>query len=477
MNFNSLHFALFVTLLFCIYWFLLKNKLKGQNILILLASYFFYSCWDYRFLALIIFSCLLDYFSGLQIAKTENKRTKKTWLIVSIGINLGFLGVFKYYNFFAESLVELSSNLGFKLNLSTLNLILPIGISFYTFHGLSYIIDIYNNKIKEEKNFINYSVFVCFFPLLVAGPIERASHLLPQITNKRTFDYTQAANGLRQILWGLFKKIVIADNCAEYVDLVFSNSSAYPGSALLMASVLFSIQIYCDFSGYSDIALGVSKLFGFELKRNFAYPYFSKNITDFWKRWHISLTSWFKDYVYIPLGGSRNGLLVKIRNVLFIFILSGFWHGANWTFFFWGLMHALLYIYELLMEQQLKLQKFLEKKLISYFKIIYTFGLVTLAWILFRSKNMAQAKEIYGKIFSKSIFESLQFSEQGPTNLLFCIIFLFFLLEWLGKKEQFALENMEQRWISPFKQVIYAAILIAIIFLGGKDHQYIYFQF
>src|SRR5664279_4858360 len=307
MLFNSISFAIFLPVVFLLYWFGTKGILKFQNILLLVSSYFFYACWDWRFLFLLIFSTLLDYFTGIKIHAAKFTKIKSLWLCLSICVNLGFLGVFKYYNFFAAQFAEGLSLLGMKTNFGTLQVILPVGISFYTFHGLSYVLDIYKNKIIPERNFIDYSVFVSFFPLLVAGPIERATHLLPQILKERKFDYSKAVDGLRQILWGLFKKMVIADSCAEYANTIFNNSADYSGSTLVLGALFFTIQIYCDFSGYSDIAIGTARLFGIDLLRNFAFPYFSRDIAEFWRRWHISLTTWFRDYLYIPLGGSRGG--------------------------------------------------------------------------------------------------------------------------------------------------------------------------
>ena len=324
MLFNSLNFAVFLPIVFILYWFATKGNLKLQNILLLVSSYFFYACWDWRFLFLLIFSTLLDYFTGIKMSDAKNQNSKKFWFWLSISVNLGFLGVFKYYNFFAESFASALDNIGLNVNPWTLKVILPVGISFYTFHGLSYVIDIYKDHIKAEKNFIDYSVFVSFFPLLVAGPIERATHLLPQIKKKRTFDYSKAVDGLRQILWGLFKKVVIADQCAEYANQIFNNSADYSGSTLVLGAIFFTFQIYGDFSGYSDIALGTARLFGIDLLRNFAFPYFSRDIAEFWRRWHISLSSWFKDYLYIPLGGSKGGMWMKIRNTFIIFLVSGF---------------------------------------------------------------------------------------------------------------------------------------------------------
>lgn len=316
MFFNSINFAIFLPIVFVLYWFVTNKSLKLQNILLLFSSYFFYACWDWRFLFLLMFSTLLDYYTGLKMAETDNKKAKKAWFWLSICINLGFLGVFKYYNFFAESFSDVVFNLGFQVNPWTLKVILPVGISFYTFHGLSYVIDVYKGRIEAERNFIDYSVFVSFFPLLVAGPIERASHLLPQIKKERVFNYEQAVDGLRQILWGLFKKVVIADLCAVYVNTVFNDSANYSGSTLLIGAVLFTFQIYGDFSGYSDIALGTARLFGIDLLRNFAFPYFSRDIAEFWRRWHMSLSTWFRDYLYIPLGGSKGGTWMKVRNIL-----------------------------------------------------------------------------------------------------------------------------------------------------------------
>jgi len=341
MLFNSVSFAVFLPVVFFLYWFVANKNLKTQNILLLTASYFFYACWDWRFLFLLMFSTWLDYFTGLKMFDAKDKRWKAFWFWLSIVVNAGFLGFFKYYNFFISSFTEGLASMGIHSNPWVLHIILPVGISFYTFHGLSYVIDIYKGRIPAEKNFVEYAVFVSFFPLLVAGPIERATHLLPQIKKERTFDYSQAADGMRQILWGLFKKIVIADQCAEYANTIFNNPGQYGGSTLLIGALFFTFQIYGDFSGYSDIALGTARLFGISLLRNFAFPYFSRDIAEFWRRWHISLSTWFRDYLYIPLGGSKGSTWIKIRNTFIIFLVSGFWHGANWTFIVWGLLNAL----------------------------------------------------------------------------------------------------------------------------------------
>jgi len=343
MLFNSLDFALFLPIVFCLYWFVTANNLRLQNLLIVIASYFFYGWWDWRFLSLILFSTTADYLIGLRLSIEETKKKRKLLLWLSILINIGFLGFFKYYNFFLENFQSAFLFFGKEISLGSLSIILPVGISFYTFQTLSYTIDIYKRKLTPCKDFIFFAAFVSFFPQLVAGPIERASNLLPQFYNKRKFDYYLAVDGLRQILIGFFKKVVIADNCAEFANLAFNDTINQSGIVLLFGAIFFAFQIYGDFSGYSDIAIGISKLFGFKLKQNFAFPYFSRDIAEFWRRWHISLSTWFRDYLYIPLGGSRGSNLMKIRNTFIIFIVSGFWHGANWTFIIWGLFKCNLF--------------------------------------------------------------------------------------------------------------------------------------
>ncbi|HTE32375.1 MAG TPA: MBOAT family O-acyltransferase, partial [Chryseolinea sp.] len=363
-------------------------------------------------------------------------------------------------------------------NFSSLQVIVPVGISFYTFHGLSYVIDLYNDRIKPERNFIIYSVFVSFFPLLVAGPIERASHLLPQIQNKREFDYTKAVDGLRQILWGLFKKIVIADNCAKFADTIFNNSSEYSGSTLVLGAIFFAFQIYCDFSGYSDIALGTARLFGIELLRNFAFPYFSRDIAEFWRRWHISLSSWFRDYLYIPLGGSKGGTWMKVRNTLIIFIVSGFWHGANWTFIVWGFLNA-LYIMPLILFETNRTNLDIVAKDASLptmkelLSILLTFSLTVFAWIFFRSESLTHAMTYISGIFSKSLFTVPAFRPL----YLFVLIVLFVITEWIGRKDQYAIQFLGHRYNRPIRWIVYTGILLVIGLFKGESHQFIYFQF
>lgn len=478
MLFNSISFAIFLPIVFLLYWFVTNKNLKLQNVLLLLASYFFYACWDWRFLFLLMFSTLLDYFTGLKMQDAGNQKRKRFWFWLSISINLGFLGVFKYYNFFAESFAEAISHIGLQVNPWTLKIILPVGISFYTFHGLSYVIDIYKNRIKAEKNFIDYAVFVSFFPLLVAGPIERATHLLPQIKKRRNFDYSQAVDGLRQILWGLFKKIVIADNCAEIANQIFNNSADQSGSTLAVGAVFFAFQIYGDFSGYSDIAIGTARLFGIDLLRNFAFPYFSRDIAEFWRRWHISLSSWFKDYLYIPLGGSKGGNWMRIRNTFIIFIVSGFWHGANWTFIVWGALNALFIMPSIIMrthrnhlETVAQGNSFPTVK--EFFQMITTFALAVFAWIFFRAENITHAFSYVSGIFSKSLFSV-------PTiipRFLTLLLIIFVIIEWLGREQQYAIAKLGMRWKSPFRYAMYYAIIIAIFWFAGEDQQFIYFQF
>lgn len=482
MLFNSINFAIFLPIVFIIYWFGSNRNLKFQNFLLLVSSYFFYACWDWRFMFLLIFSTLLDYYTGIKISETSNKQKKIIWLWISIIINLGFLGVFKYYNFFAESFAYAIANLGLKLNPWTLNVILPVGISFYTFHGLSYIIDIYKDRIKAEKNFIDYSVFVSFFPLLVAGPIERATHLLPQIKTNRSFDYSKAVDGLRQILWGLFKKIVIADNCAQFANTIFNNSTEYSGSTLVLGALFFTFQIYCDFSGYSDIALGTARLFGIELLRNFAFPYFSRDIAEFWRRWHISLSSWFKDYLYIPLGGSKGGMWMKIRNTFIIFLISGLWHGANWTFLIWGLLNAIYIMPSIIFKTNRNNIEIVAKgkyfpSLLEAISICFTFCLTLFAWIFFRATNVSHAFNYVSTIFSLSLFSKPYFEGIDKIQPTIFLIAIFVVIEWLGRENQYAIADLATKCNKPIRWAIYYAIILSIYIFAGSDQQFIYFQF
>ena len=405
MLFNSLDFAIFLPIVFLLYWFVAQKNLKLQNTLIVLSSYVFYGFWDWRFLSLIIFSTVVDYLVGQKLRVEVNQTKRKILLWTSIIVNIGFLGFFKYFNFFLENFVDAFSFFGMQINAKNLNIILPVGISFYTFQTLSYTIDIYNKKLYPTKDFMAFSAFVCFFPQLVAGPIERASRLLPQFTKKRNFMLDNATKGIRLMLYGLVKKVVIADSIAPSVDDIFNNFSIYPSSILILGMFLFSFQIYCDFSGYSMIARGVAKLFGFELMTNFDFPYFSRNIGEFWRKWHVSLSTWFRDYVYIPLGGSRVSKLKSIRNIFIIFLVSGFWHGANWTFIVWGCLHAILFIPLFVLKvnrkhiDQLKVNKYFLISLKDFFGILTTFILVSIFWVFFRADSIYIAFDFLIKIF------------------------------------------------------------------------------
>ncbi len=476
MLFNSFGFLIFLPIVFILYWSVAAKRLESQNGLLLLSSYFFYACWDYRFLFLLMFSTLLDYFTGLKMGQADNTRKKKLWFWISITVNLGLLLWFKYYNFFADSFASFLSGFGFKVNLWTLKIILPVGISFYTFHGLSYVIDIYRDRIKPEKNFFHYALFVSFFPLLVAGPIERATHLLPQLLKKRTFNLSLATDGLRQIMWGFFKKIVIADSCALYSNLVFNHSNNYSGSSHVLAAIAFSFQIYCDFSGYSDIAIGTAKLFNINLLRNFSFPYFSRDIAEFWRRWHISLTTWFRDYLYIPLGGSKGSLSNKIRNTFIVFLVSGFWHGANWTFLAWGFLNAVYFLPLLILQKNRINLDTIETGLPTmkqFMGIVITFSITAFAWIFFRSATITDALNFIRIIFSSSLFSIPQ---AFPYTVIIWIGFLL-LIEWKGRKDEYAIQSFALQWPAVYRWSFYYILIFFVhkYFDTGKD--FIYFQF
>lgn len=477
MFFNSLAFAIFLPIVFFLYWFVFNKTKSTQNALLIVASYYFYSCWDWRFLFLLVFSTFLDYYTGIQIEKGKSERSRKFWFWLSILVNLGFLGVFKYYNFFAASFSQLLNSVGIQASPILLNVILPVGISFYTFHGLSYVIDIYYKRIKAEYNFVDYSLFVSYFPLLVAGPIERATHLLPQVKIKREFDFEKAKEGVCQIIWGLVKKVVIADTCATYANAIFDNYTSMNSFSLILGAVYFAFQIYGDFSGYSDIALGVSKLFGLDLLRNFNYPYFSRDIAEFWRRWHISLSSWFRDYLYIPLGGSKGGLWMKIRNTFIIFVVSGFWHGANWTYVFWGFLNAVYFLPLLLSNSnrnnldtiQLKFNFNSTKVIMS---ILYTFSLTCIAWVFFRAKTITDAFLYLKRIILNRDF-GFQFLENDRYNFeLLLMIGIFVLVEWNNRNKVEPLSGKRNL-------LKMALSIIAIMAFGTfSDYkEFIYFQF
>ncbi|WP_420602945.1 MBOAT family O-acyltransferase [Flagellimonas sp.] len=485
MIFNSLEFAIFLPLVFILYWYVFNRNLKHQNLLILASSYLFYGWWDWRFLSLIIFSTVADYLIGRALVKEEKLNTRKALLWTSILVNLGFLGFFKYYNFFLDNFVSAFTFFGSELNANSLNIILPVGISFYTFQTLSYSIDVYKRKLEPEQDFVAFAAFVSFFPQLVAGPIERATNLLPQFPVKRQFNYNKAVDGLRQILWGLFKKVVIADNCAEFANMIFNGSENYSGSMLVLGALFFTFQIYGDFSGYSDIAIGTARLFGFNLKRNFAYPYFSRDIAEFWRRWHISLSTWFRDYLYIPLGGSRGGTSMKIRNTFIIFIVSGFWHGANWTFIVWGALNAIYFLPLLLTNNNRNnLEVVAKGKLLPSLKEVWamstTFLLTVLAWIFFRAENLGHALTYISDIFSSSLFTIPEFDRYlgFKVAMIFVLLIFFLIIEWMGRENEYAIEGLRVRMNKRVYRWSFYLIIWSFIFIfSGNEQEFIYFQF
>ncbi|RCW27022.1 MBOAT family protein [Marinilabilia salmonicolor] len=479
MLFNSIEFAIFLPVVFLLYWFVVNRSLKAQNFLLLAASYLFYGWWDWRFLSLIAFSSVVDYVIGLQLHKTEVRKKRRLLLTLSILTNLGFLGFFKYYNFFVDSFVDAVSVFGYHPSPNTLNIILPVGISFYTFQTLSYTIDIYRRTMEPTKNALAFFAFVSFFPQLVAGPIERASNLLPQFKKKRIFTYKQGSNSMRLILWGLFKKIVIADNAAIMVNQIFKEYETLPTSVLLVGAFYFALQIYGDFSGYSDIARGTAKLFGFELMINFRVPYFSRDIAEFWRRWHISLSTWFRDYLYIPLGGSRGPKWLIIRNTFIIFVVSGFWHGANWTFIIWGFLNALYFLPLLLTKRNRRnLDTVAEGRwlpnLRELFQMGITFTVTTLAWVFFRAESVSQAFGYFKAMLTNNIL---------PDNFFFfppylvVLIGIFILLEWFVFRHDNALERIQTKPAFIRHLAYVTAVLAIIFFMPNEAQSFIYFQF
>ncbi len=474
MLFNSIAFLIFLPIVFSLYWFVFNKNLNRQNGLILLASYFFYGWWSWKFMGLLMLSTLLDYLYGFSVA-SPNRKKAKIFLWLSVINNLGILAVFKYYNFFATQIQLAFNSINIHLEPALLTFALPIGISFYTFHGMSYVFDIYRGHQKPVTNIISYSVFVSFFPLLVAGPIERANHLLPQILKPRSFNYHIATNGMRLIIWGLFKKIVIADSLAPIVTQIYSDYSSYNQLTVLLAIFYFSIQIYCDFSGYSDIALGTAKLFGFELLRNFKFPYFSRDIAEFWRRWHISLSSWFKDYLYIPLGGSKEGKFKSIRNTFTIFLVSGFWHGANWNFIIWGFLHALAFLPQLIFNTNRKhiTDVVAQNSHLPSWKELLgmtsTFVLVSFAWIFFRNTNLQNA---FGIIGHATNFSN-PFSFPQFTKFLIYPLILF-IVDWFNRNN-----SGDFRLISPQleKWLFFPLISLMIIYHSTNQADFIYFAF
>lgn len=479
MLFNSISFFLFLPLVFSLYWFAFHRSLKLQNVLILVASYFFYGWWSWKFMGMLALTTILDYLYGFGVA-SENPRKSRFFLWLSVLNNLGILAAFKYYNFFLEQFQKGFSTLGLEFNPTLLNVALPIGISFYTFHGMSYVFDIYRKRQAPISNFVDYGVFVSFFPLLVAGPIERASHLLPQIQQPRTFSRQQAVEGCRLILWGLVKKVVIADTLAVTVDIIFADYANMSGATLLIGVIGFAFQIYGDFSGYSDIALGTAKLFGFELLSNFRFPYFSRNLAEFWKRWHISLSSWFRDYLYIPLGGSKQGKWKAVRNTFIIFLVSGFWHGASWNFVAWGAIHAAGFLPLLLFKSNKDYTGNTagDRRVLptgkELFQITATFAFVCFGWIFFRIASMRTIYDFLSQMWSSLLSGPTTFFQtMYGLDMFPYIIFLVGADWWLRHNERILRRP-------PGGLLTYAvATLTVLYFLFGSDESssFIYFQF
>ena len=470
MIFNSEAFAIFLPLVFFLYWFIGSKNISSQNILLLAASYVFYGWWDWHFLFLLIFSTFLDYYTSIKINNAENKSSKKMWFWLSIIVNLGFLGYFKYYNFFVNSVSESLENLGVHISQNKLEIILPIGISFYTFHGLSYLIDVYNDRIKPETNIVTYCLFVSFFPLLVAGPIERATHLLPQIKMKRRFTDALFREGILQISVGFFRKMIIADNLAVYVDYIYGNSDIHNSSSLLLASVFYAFQIYFDFSGYSDIAIGTAKLFGFNLLVNFNLPYFSKSLTEFWRRWHMSLSFWLRDYLYISLGGNKKGSILTYRNLMLTMLLGGLWHGASWNFVIWGGIHGLI----------LSIEKFSFKNLnindLGIFGGLLTFSIVVIAWVFFRSPDLSTALYIVSKIISLD-YGLPYISDINVLTNSFLMLFIGLSFDVFLFKSNNSLELLGSKLntVSLISLICIFTILVVLFF--SNSNNFIYFQF
>ncbi len=493
MTFHSVPFAIFLVIVFLLYWFAFRKSVKGQNLLLLSASYFFYGWWDYRFLSLILFSSVFDFFAAIYIDKAEKQSRRLFFLMLSLCMNLGLLFFFKYFNFIVESINQVYLFFDAPKNFPYKNIILPIGISFYTFQALSYTIDVYRRKLKATRDPLSYFVFVSFFPQIAAGPIERAIHLLPQFSSPRTFNVQEAKEGLRQLLWGVFKKVAIADLLATYVDIVYQQPENYTGLSAIFAAVFFAIQLYCDFSGYSDMAIGTAKLLGFKLSRNFSTPYFSKSMGEFWTRWHISLNTWFRDYVYIPLGGSKNGKFNRYRNVFIVFLISGLWHGASWKFVIWGAMHGFIIITELLTKNTFpgKLKQFASihfYRLTRVFQMIKVFSLFGFLLIFFRANTFSDAMLVVqhlGKnlIHQLSSFANIKheivylFLDVREFIVVIISIIIFIALEFTWRKE--GMEKSIEKYPMVLRWSIYYLLIIWLCMFGeiNDNSSFVYFQF
>jgi alginate O-acetyltransferase complex protein AlgI len=483
MIFNSISFFLFFTLFFLLYWLLFKNSLQLQNLLVLTGSYVFYAFWDWRFLFLMAASSLLNYYLGIYIAKSKNQKQRKLLLYTGLLQGIGMLVFFKYYNFFVTSFVGAFSVFNISLEAHTLQLILPLGISFYSFRAMSYLLDIDKEAIQPTTNPVIFFSYISFFPSLVSGPIDRANLLIPQLEKKRLFTYDQAANGMRQILWGLFKKIVVADNCAVITNQIFDNYASLPASSLVLGACIYSVQLYADFSGYSDMAIGFARLLGFNITKNFNFPYFAQNIASFWQRWHMSLTSWMTEYIYTPLSFifRRRGKAGLIAAILLNFLIIGLWHGANWTFVCFGFLHGCYFIPMIMRGTINKKEKLQHKKLLPSFSelrnMVFTFLLVAITNVIFRADNMTHAINYYRHIFSASLFSFPVFKTNMNTSagIVFACIALF--IEWLGRDKEYALATLFSKFPKPIRWAFYYAIALVIFLFAGKEQQFIYLQF
>lgn len=482
MLFNSIDFAIFFPLVFLLYWTVFKNSLRAQNAFLLVASAVFYAWWDWRFLGLVLFSAAVDYLIGRALETTEESSKRKLLLVCSLVVNLGMLGFFKYYDFFVVNFNAAFSFMGVPIGMRALGVVLPVGISFYTFQTLSYTIDLYRRRIDACRDPVDFAAFVMFFPQLVAGPIERASALLPQFGRNRTFDTAQARDGLRQILWGLFKKVVIADNCANYVDMIYSDPGSMDGSTLALATILFAFQIYGDFSGYSDIAIGTARLLGFNLMRNFAYPYFSRDMAEFWRRWHISLSTWFRDYVYIPIGGSRGSRSMQIRNSLIVFAVSGFWHGASWNFLIWGVLNGLYFIPLVLRaSNRQNLGHIAEGRMLPSFGeltgMVSTFTLACIAWVFFRANDLVSAMDAFSRMLSPTLFRMPVLPTTSVILILGASLMTMLGLEWVSRDREYGLQldGKAPKWLR--MGIYYAVVFLIIAGAPITEASFIYFQF
>ncbi|MEZ4756535.1 MAG: MBOAT family O-acyltransferase [Flavobacteriales bacterium] len=481
MLFNSIDFALFLPIVLLLYWTVFARSLRVQNAFLLSVSAVFYGWWDPRYLTLVFISAAIDWSVGLRLERTEAAGRRKALLALSMVANLGMLGFFKYYDFFAVNFNEAFRFMGAPISLRTLNVVLPVGISFYTFQTMSYTIDVYRRQIPATRDPVAFGAYVLFFPQLVAGPIERASALMPQFKRPRLFDEAHAHDGLKQILWGLFKKVVVADSCALYVDKMYAQPELMSGSTMALATVLFAFQIYGDFSGYSDIAIGTARLFGFDLMRNFAFPYFSRDMAEFWRRWHISLSTWFRDYLYIPLGGSRGSKAMQVRNSIIVFVVSGFWHGASWNFLIWGLLNGLYFLPLTLRNSNRRhLGTVAEGRSLPSIResvaMLGTFALACFAWVFFRARGLDQAVAVHARMLTPSLFTV---PDVGPTELKGAVVGIAVMLgmEWSAREQQHALQLDPRlpRWAR--WAIGYGIIALVVRFAPITEASFIYFQF